>query len=126
MSYSRSWRSTSPSGSSTQLRPSIIADGEKTYLEKGASRVGIFTVPAYAPNMASCQVAINLGINGPTVTSVAACAAGIFAFVEAKRMIDLGEAARMSVLEPGEEDGHQDQRGGQAELNAPPLSLFGM
>ena len=70
----------------------IIADGEKTYLEKGASRVGIFTVPAYAPNMASCQVAINLGINGPTVTSVAACAAGIFAFVEAKRMIDLGEA----------------------------------
>jgi 3-oxoacyl-[acyl-carrier-protein] synthase II len=70
----------------------VIADGEKTYLEKGASRVGPFTVPAYAPNMASCQVAINLGIRGPTITSVAACAAGIFAFVEAKRMIDLGEA----------------------------------
>jgi 3-oxoacyl-[acyl-carrier-protein] synthase II len=70
----------------------IIADGEKTYLEKGASRVGIFTVPAYAPNMASCQVAINLNVHGPSVTSVAACAAGIFAFVEAKRMIDLGEA----------------------------------
>jgi 3-oxoacyl-[acyl-carrier-protein] synthase II len=70
----------------------IITDGEKTYLEKGAARVGPFTVPAYAPNMASCQVAINLGVRGPTVTSVAACAAGIFAFVEAKRMIDLGEA----------------------------------
>jgi 3-oxoacyl-[acyl-carrier-protein] synthase II len=42
--------------------------------------------------MASCQVAINLGIRGPTITSVAACAAGIFAFVEAKRLIDLGEA----------------------------------
>ena len=70
----------------------VIADGEKTYLEKGASRVGPFTVPAYAPNMASCQVAIHLGVRGPTITSVAACAAGIFAFVEAKRLIDLGEA----------------------------------
>ena len=35
----------------------VIADGEKTYLEKGASRVGPFTVPAMAPNMASfCDV----------------------------------------------------------------------
>src|SRR6266852_1672393 len=49
----------------------VIADGEKTYLEKGPSRVGIFTVPAYAPNMASCQVAINLGVRGATETSVA-------------------------------------------------------
>jgi 3-oxoacyl-[acyl-carrier-protein] synthase II len=69
----------------------VIADGERTYLEKGASRVGPFTVPAYAPNMASCQVAINLGVRGPTITSVAACAAGIFAFVDAKRLLDLGE-----------------------------------
>ena len=90
----------------------IIADGEKTYLEKGASRVGIFTVPAYAPNMASCQVAINLGINGPTVTSVAACAAGIFAFVEAKRMIDLGEAEVVIT--------------GGAEANIIPISVAAM
>src|SRR3990172_1320939 len=60
----------------------VIAAGEKTYLEKGASRVGPLTVPAMAPNMASCQVAINLGVRGPTITSVAACAAGIFAFVD--------------------------------------------
>ena len=70
----------------------VIAGGEKTRLERGANRVGPFTVPAYAPNMASCQVAINLGVRGPTITSVAACAAGVFAFVEAKRLIDLGEA----------------------------------
>ena len=69
----------------------VIADGEKTYLEKGAGRVGPFTVPAMAPNMASCQVAINLGVRGPTITSVAACAAGIFAFVDAKRLLDLGQ-----------------------------------
>jgi 3-oxoacyl-[acyl-carrier-protein] synthase II len=69
----------------------VIAEGEKVYLEKGAARVGPFTVPAMAPNMASCQVAINLGVRGPTITSVAACAAGIFAFVDAKRLLDLGE-----------------------------------
>ncbi len=69
----------------------VIAEGQSTYLEKGPSRVGSFTVPAMAPNMASCQVAINLGTRGPTITSVAACAAGIFAFVEAKRLFDLGE-----------------------------------
>src|SRR3972149_3340970 len=65
-------------------------DAAKWMDPKAAGRAGPFTVPAYAPNMASCQVAINLGVRGPTITSVAACAAGIFAFVEAKRMIGLG------------------------------------
>lgn len=90
----------------------IIADGEKVYLEKGASRVGPFTVPAYAPNMASCQVAINLGIRGPTITSVAACAAGIFAFVDAKRLLDLGEAEVVIA--------------GGAEANIIPISIAAM
>jgi 3-oxoacyl-[acyl-carrier-protein] synthase II len=70
----------------------VIQDGTRTYLEKGPSRIGPLTVPEFAPNMASCQVAMNLGVRGPTITSVAACAAGIFAFIEAKRLIDLGEA----------------------------------
>ena len=70
----------------------VIADGQTVYLQKGPNRVGPMTVPAMAPNMASCQVAMHLGSRGPTITSVAACAAGIFAFVEAKRLIDLGEA----------------------------------
>jgi 3-oxoacyl-[acyl-carrier-protein] synthase II len=70
----------------------VIADGQTVYLEKGPSRVGPMLVPSMAPNMASCQVAMQLGIRGPTITSVAACAAGIFAFVDAKRLIDLGEA----------------------------------
>jgi 3-oxoacyl-[acyl-carrier-protein] synthase II len=90
----------------------VIAEGEKTYLEKGAARVGPFTVPAYAPNMASCQVSINLGVRGPTVTSVAACAAGIFAFIEAKRMIDLGETEAAIV--------------GGAEANIIPISVAAM
>lgn len=70
----------------------VIADGQTVLLQKGPARVGPMTVPAMAPNMASCQVAMRLGTRGPTITSVAACAAGIFAFVEAKRLIDLGEA----------------------------------
>ncbi len=70
----------------------VIADSQDVIREKGPTRVGPMTVPAMAPNMASCQVALQLGIHGPTITSVAACAAGIFAFVEAKRLIDLGEA----------------------------------
>jgi 3-oxoacyl-[acyl-carrier-protein] synthase II len=90
----------------------VIAEGEKTYLEKGASRVGPFTVPAYAPNMASCQVAINLGVRGPTITSVAACAAGIFSFVEAKRMLDLGETEAVIA--------------GGAEANIIPISVAAM
>jgi 3-oxoacyl-[acyl-carrier-protein] synthase II len=32
------------------------------------------------------------GIRGPVITSIAACASGIYAFVEAKRLIDQGEA----------------------------------
>jgi 3-oxoacyl-[acyl-carrier-protein] synthase II len=70
----------------------VIADGQTVFLQKGPNRVGPMLVPAMAPNMASCQVAMHLGTRGPTITSVAACAAGIFAFVEAKRLIDLGEA----------------------------------
>ena len=70
----------------------VIADGQTVFLEKGPNRVGPMLVPAMAPNMASCQVAMQLGTRGPTITSVAACAAGIFAFVDAKRLIDLGEA----------------------------------
>ena len=65
-----------------------------------------------APNMASCQVAMNLGIRGPTITSVAACAAGIFAFVDAKRLIDLGEAEVVVA--------------GGAEANIIPISIAAM
>ncbi len=90
----------------------VIAEAEKTYLEKGAPRVGPFTVPMYAPNMASCQVAMNLGTRGPTITSVAACAAGVFAFADAKRLIDLGEADVVIT--------------GGAEANIIPISIAGM
>jgi 3-oxoacyl-[acyl-carrier-protein] synthase II len=59
--------------------------------EKGAKRVSPFLIPLFAPNMASCQVAMQFNIHGPTVTSVAACAAGVQAFVDAVHMIERGE-----------------------------------
>ncbi len=58
----------------------------------GPNRVSPFLIPLFAPNMASCQVAITFGIHGPTVTSVAACAAGVQAFVDAVFMIQRGDA----------------------------------
>ncbi|MBA2470171.1 MAG: beta-ketoacyl-ACP synthase II [Chloroflexia bacterium] len=58
----------------------------------GANRVSPFLIPLFAPNMASCQIAITFDIHGPTVTSVAACAAGVQAFVDAMHMIQRGDA----------------------------------
>lgn len=60
--------------------------------EQGSKRVSPFLIPMFAPNMASCQVAMQFGIHGPTATSVAACAAGIQAFVDAVHMIERGDA----------------------------------
>jgi 3-oxoacyl-[acyl-carrier-protein] synthase II len=46
----------------------------------------------FAPNMASSQVSIAYGIQGPTITSAAACASGVQAFVDAVRLLQAGEA----------------------------------
>lgn len=58
---------------------------------KGPKRVSPFLIPVFAPNMASSQVSITFGIHGPTLTSVAACAAGVQAFVDAVHMLERGE-----------------------------------
>lgn len=68
-----------------------VAAGERTYLEQGPSRVSPFMVPMLSPSMAACQISIQHGIRGPVVTSVAACASGVQAFVEAQRMIEHGD-----------------------------------
>ncbi len=68
-----------------------IAAGEVTYLERGPDRVSPFMVPMMSPSMAACQVSIQNGIRGPVITSVAACASGVQAFVEAHRLIERGE-----------------------------------
>ncbi len=69
-----------------------VAEGERVFLTKGPGRVSPLLVPALIPNMASCQISMLWGIHGPVITSIEACASGIYAFVEAKRLIDSGEA----------------------------------
>ena len=58
----------------------------------GPSRVGPLVIPMFAPNMASSQVSITYGILGPTITSAAACASGVQAYVDAVRLLHAGEA----------------------------------
>jgi 3-oxoacyl-[acyl-carrier-protein] synthase II len=60
--------------------------------ERGPGRVSAFYVPILAPNMGTCHVAMHLGLRGPALSTVAACAAGLFSFVEAKALIDSGLA----------------------------------
>jgi 3-oxoacyl-[acyl-carrier-protein] synthase II len=58
----------------------------------GPSRVSALVIPMFAPNMASSQVSIAFDIHGPTITSAAACASGVQAFVDAVRLLRAGEA----------------------------------
>ena len=48
-------------------------------------------VPMLSPSMAACQISIQNGLRGPVITSVAACASGVQAFVEAQRLIEHGD-----------------------------------
>jgi 3-oxoacyl-[acyl-carrier-protein] synthase II len=69
-----------------------VALGERVFLEQGGRRVSPFMVPMLSPSMAACQISIQNGTRGPVVTSVAACASGVQAFIEAQRMIEHGDA----------------------------------
>jgi 3-oxoacyl-[acyl-carrier-protein] synthase II len=60
-------------------------------LTKGPKWVHPLLIALFAPNMASCQVSMVYGIHGPTVTSSAACASGIQAFVQGLQMIQRDE-----------------------------------
>ena len=61
-------------------------------VRKGPKAVHMLLIPIFAPNMASCQVSMAFGIHGPSVTSVAACAAGVQAFIDAVNLLKRGEA----------------------------------
>ncbi len=61
-------------------------------LERGPDRVSPFYIPMMAPNMGASQVSMTLGLRGPALASVAACASGLYSFIEAKQLIDSGMA----------------------------------
>ncbi len=60
--------------------------------EKGPKRVSPFYVPMMAPNMGACQVAMQLNLRGPALASVAACASGLYSYIEAQNLIKSGVA----------------------------------
>ena len=60
--------------------------------DRGQKYVSPLLIPLFAPNMASCQVSMAFGIHGPSITSAAACASGIQAFIDAYHMFQRDEA----------------------------------
>ncbi len=67
-------------------------DELEVLLTRGPGRVSPFYVPTMAPNMGACQVSMHLGLRGPALASVAACASGLYSYIEAKALIDGGLA----------------------------------
>ena len=70
----------------------VMQEASVTLHQKGMRSVTPMVLPAMIANMASCQVSLQLGTHGPATTGVAACASGIFSFVDAYHYIMRGEA----------------------------------
>jgi 3-oxoacyl-[acyl-carrier-protein] synthase II len=51
-----------------------------------------YFVPYSLANMAGCEVAIDLGVHGPVNANALACASGLYALLDARRLILAGEA----------------------------------
>jgi 3-oxoacyl-[acyl-carrier-protein] synthase II len=58
----------------------------------GPRAVSPFYVPSTIPNMAACEVAIDLGAHGPVSANALACASGTYALLEARKLILSDEA----------------------------------
>jgi 3-oxoacyl-[acyl-carrier-protein] synthase II len=56
------------------------------------TRLSPYFVASSLTNMPACEVAIDLGVHGPVTASALACASGIAAVLEARRLILAGEA----------------------------------
>lgn len=74
-----------------------IAEGSQKLRDRGPQHLSPLMVPSLIPNMGACQVAIQHGIRGPVIASTAACAAGIYALIEARRYLVSGEVDVMIV-----------------------------
>jgi 3-oxoacyl-[acyl-carrier-protein] synthase II len=69
-----------------------IGDEVRVMDRKGMTRVSPFFIPSIIPNMASGQVSLEFGAKGPVITSVAACASSVYAFIDGYHLIGRGEA----------------------------------
>jgi 3-oxoacyl-[acyl-carrier-protein] synthase II len=71
---------------------STLFDQIKLFLERGPDRVSPFLVPMMIPDNAPGMVAIDLGLRGPNLAIVTACATGTNAIGEAAEIIRRGDA----------------------------------
>ncbi len=72
-----------------------LIEGVETLRTGGARRVSPFLVPLMLPDSGGAQVAIHLGIRGPNLAVVSACATGANAIGEAAEVIRRGAAEVM-------------------------------
>ena len=69
-----------------------IQEAVETLHDRGGQRVSPYFVSSVIPNMPACEVAIDLGVHGPVTAGSLACASGVYALLEARRLILAGEA----------------------------------
>jgi len=69
-----------------------LFDNIVTFIERGPTRVSPFMVPMMLPDSGSGMVAIHLGVRGPNMAVVTACATGTNAVGEATEMIRRNQA----------------------------------
>jgi 3-oxoacyl-[acyl-carrier-protein] synthase II len=70
----------------------IEGDREVAARRTDPSRIGPLYVPQLSANMAAANVAIHLGVTGPTTAGVGACAAGAIGVAEGFHLLRRGEA----------------------------------
>jgi 3-oxoacyl-[acyl-carrier-protein] synthase II len=70
----------------------LVEKQYKVFEEKGPSRISPFLIPLMIANMATGQLAIYLGLKGPNMCVVTACASGTHSIGEAFRIIQNGNA----------------------------------
>ncbi len=71
---------------------STLFDNVKVFIERGPSRVSPFMVPMMLPDTGAGMIAIHLGLRGPNMAVVTACASGTNAVGEATEIIRRGDA----------------------------------
>lgn len=63
-----------------------------TLMERGPGRGNPLAVPKIIPNMAAGNIAIELGIHGPNMAALSACATGLHSIAVAMQCLQLGQA----------------------------------
>ncbi|TAM82373.1 MAG: beta-ketoacyl-[acyl-carrier-protein] synthase II [Jatrophihabitans sp.] len=68
-----------------------VEQATRSLLADPPGRIGPYFVPSSLTNMPACEVSIDLGVHGPVSASALACASGVYALVEARRLVLSGE-----------------------------------